>query len=102
MTTDPSAVLKPGAKTGDYELSGSLDFASVPALLKQGYDWLGSASQVRIDLSGVTHCNSAAIGLLLEWLRQARLRKTALRFHEIPAPLLEIARASEVQDLLIT
>jgi phospholipid transport system transporter-binding protein len=97
-----SAVLKPVGKSGDYELSGNVDFASVPALLKQGYEWLGSGSQVQISLSGVTHCNSAAIGLLLEWLRQARLRKTALRFREIPASLLEIARASEVQDLLST
>jgi phospholipid transport system transporter-binding protein len=88
-------------KPGDYQLAGSLDFASVAVLLKQGYDWLGSGSRVEVSLAGVTHCNSAAIGLLLEWLRQARSRKTTLRFRDIPAPLVEIARASEVQDLLI-
>ena len=99
MNTGP-AMLKPGDKPGSYSLTGSLDFVSVSPLLQQGYDWLGSRAQVQIDLSGVTHCNSAAIGLLLEWLRQAGLRKTAVRFRNIPGALLEIARVSDIQDLL--
>lgn len=93
------ALLKPGGKPGEYRLSGSLDFASVPVLLRQGYDWLGGG-QMRIDLSAVSHCNSAALGLLLEWQRQARTRNASLLFHNIPAGLLEIARVCEVQDLL--
>jgi phospholipid transport system transporter-binding protein len=99
MNTGP-AMLKPGDKPGNYSLTGSLDFASVSPLLQQGYDWLGNGAQVQVDLSGVSHCNSAAIGLLLEWLRQARLRKTGIRFRNIPTALLEIARVSDVQDLL--
>jgi phospholipid transport system transporter-binding protein len=102
MSTGP-AVLKPAAGgQAQYELSGSVDFATVPGLLRQGYDWLGDNSRIRVNLSGVTHCNSAALGLLLEWLRQARLRKTTLHFNAVPQALLEIARASEVQDLLST
>jgi phospholipid transport system transporter-binding protein len=99
MNTAP-AMLKPGDKPGSYNLTGSLDFASVSPLLKQGYDWLGNGAQVQVDLSGVSHCNSAAIGLLLEWLRQARLRKTGIRFRNIPMALQEIARVSDVQSLL--
>lgn len=95
-----AALLQPG-KPGEYQLSGSLDFASVPVLLRQGYDWLAGGS-VRLDLSAVTHCNSAALGLLLEWLRQAKARKTGLLLRKIPAPLLEIARVSELQDFLIS
>lgn len=92
------AQLTPG-EPGEYRLSGSLDFASVPALLRRGYDWL-SGSEVRLDLAGVSHCNSAALGLLLEWRRQAGARKTNLLLRNIPAALLEIARVSEVQDFL--
>jgi phospholipid transport system transporter-binding protein len=99
MNTGP-AMLQPGNKPGTYSLSGSLDFVSVSPLLQQGYDWLGNGAEVQVDLSGVGHCNSAAIGLLLEWLRQARLRKTGIRFRNIPAALLEIARVSDIQDLL--
>jgi phospholipid transport system transporter-binding protein len=99
MNTGP-AMLKPGDKPDNYSLTGCLDFASVSPLLQQGYDWLGSGAQVQVDLSGVSHCNSAAIGLLLEWLRQARLRKTGIRFRNIPKALLEIARVSDIQDLL--
>jgi phospholipid transport system transporter-binding protein len=102
MSAGP-AVLKPATGgQAQYELSGSVDFATVPGLLRQGYDWLGDNSRIRVNLSGVTHCNSAALGLLLEWLRQARLRKTTLHFNAVPQALLEIARASEVQDLLST
>ena len=99
MSSVPT-LLKPGSRPGEYQLSGSLDFMSVPGLLRQGYQWLDSASPIQLDLSGVTHCNSAALGLLLEWMRQAAARKTSLFLRNIPAPLLEIARVSEIQDLL--
>jgi phospholipid transport system transporter-binding protein len=84
---------------GDYRLSGALDFVSVPALLRQPPDWL-AGPQVRVDLSGVTGCNSAAVGLLLEWLRRGAARNSELRFVNIPLSLLEIARVSDVQRLL--
>jgi phospholipid transport system transporter-binding protein len=92
-------MLKP-AGPGDYQLSGSLDFISVPGLLRQGYDWLDGGSRVQLDLSGVTRCNSAALGLLLEWRRQAAARKTALLLRNIPRSLLEIARVSELESFL--
>ena len=97
--TDSAAMLKQ-AGSGHYQLSGSLDFVSVPDLLRQGYGWLDGGSHVQLDLSGVTHCNSAALGLLLEWRRQAAARKTTLLLHNIPAPLLEIARVSELESFL--
>jgi len=97
--TDSAAMLKP-AGPGDYQLSGCLDFASVPGLLRQGNDWLGDGIRVQLDLSGVTHCNSAALGLLLEWRRQAAARKTSLHLRNIPPSLLEIARVSELESLL--
>jgi phospholipid transport system transporter-binding protein len=99
MSADSTATLQPAGK-GEYRLTGSLDFVSVPVLLRRGYDWLAGGSEVRVDLSGVAHCNSAALGLLLEWRRQARARKTSLLFRNIPASLLEIARVSEMQDFL--
>lgn len=98
MSAD-GAQLAPGGEPGEYRLSGSLDFTSVCVLLKGGYDWL-AGDRVRLDLSGVSHCNSAALGLLLEWRRQAHIRKTGLLFSNIPSALLEIARVSELQNLL--
>ncbi|HEX5056075.1 MAG TPA: STAS domain-containing protein [Gammaproteobacteria bacterium] len=97
--TDSAATLKPTG-AGDYQLSGCLDFISVPRLLRQGHDWLGNGSRVQLDLSGVTRCNSAALGLLLEWRRQAAARKTGLLLRNIPPPLLEIARVSELESFL--
>ncbi|HEY3486470.1 MAG TPA: STAS domain-containing protein [Gammaproteobacteria bacterium] len=100
MSTAAATLDPVSGKASNYRLTGSLNFNTVPKLLQQGYDWLGENARVQIDLSAVTHAGSAGIGLLLEWLRQAQLRKTTIRFSNIPPALLEIARISDVADWL--
>jgi phospholipid transport system transporter-binding protein len=98
-TVQSTAVLKPGQKPGDFILSGVLDFDTVPVLLQQGFEWL-QPGRICVDLAQVEHGNSAGIGLLLEWLRQARLRNTAIRYQNIPASLQAVARICGVDDWL--
>ncbi len=85
---------------GNLALVGELDFDSVASLLEQGLAKLNSADALVLDLSGVTRANSAGLALLLEWLEQGRRRGVDLRFANLPASLVDIARISNATDLL--
>ena len=86
---------------GRYALSGKLDFATVTSLLAQGRALLMSEAGIEMDLSGVTHADSAGLALLIEWLRQAKLQSRQLRYLNLPAQLQSLASISDVDDLLV-
>lgn len=87
---------------GHYSLSGELSFATVTELLQQSRSLFAGESSVEVDLSGVTHGDSAGLSLLIEWLRQAKLQSRQLRYVALPAQLNALASISDVDGLLAT
>jgi phospholipid transport system transporter-binding protein len=85
---------------GRYSVSGELNFATVTDLLLQSREMFAGESSIELDLSGVTHADSAGLSLLIEWLRQARLQGRQLRYVALPAQLSALAGISEVDGLL--
>jgi phospholipid transport system transporter-binding protein len=55
-----------------------------------------------IDLAGVTASDSAGLALLIEWLSVAKSAGRSLRFENIPSQLQQLARLSEVEELLVS
>ena len=88
------------AGPGEFRVSGVLDFASVGRLEAAARPLLNRAADAVVDLGGVERANSAALALLLEWVDQARRARRRLRFRGVPAGVLEIAKVSNVADLL--
>ena len=92
-----------------YLISGVVDFSTVPDLIKkvsvylQAYKQSEQAAKIEIDLSKITSCNSAALALMLEMVRQACLKNITLLFKNLPEALLTIAKAygveSEIRDI---
>ncbi len=95
----PTAKLVP-LTAGRYSVSGELSFATVTDLLRQSRSLFAGESSMELDLSGVTHADSAGLSLLIEWLRQARLQGRQLRYVALPAQLKALAAISEVEGLL--
>lgn len=85
---------------GQYVVSGELSFATVTDLLLQGRSVFAGDSDMQVDLSGVTHADSAGLSLLIEWLRQAKLQGKQLHYLALPAQLNALANISEVDVLL--
>ncbi len=83
-----------------YLISGPLRFDSVPVLWKTSLGLINGASPLVLDLGKVTRADSAALALLLEWMREARRRKLEIQFKNIPEQMLAIARASRLDHLL--
>ena len=94
-----SATLQRG-RDGRWRLGGKLDFASVAALQPRLGEALQHGDALDIDLSGVTRTNSAGLALLLQWQEDAARRGVALRILHPPKSLIELARLSNLEQVL--
>jgi phospholipid transport system transporter-binding protein len=82
-------------------LSGELRFDTVGSLLDTGDRVIREGHLAVIDLAGVSAGDSAGLALLIEWLSIARGIQQPLRYENIPCQLQQLARLSEVEELLL-
>jgi phospholipid transport system transporter-binding protein len=80
---------------------GSLHFTTVSALLPLGVDAIKSSRAAVIDLAAVTASDSSGLALLIEWLSVAKATAHVLKYENIPSQLQQLARLSEVEELLV-
>ena len=85
---------------GRVEIHGELNFASVALLWNASRECLGEGDALDIDLSHVERSDSAGLALLVECLRHARQSGKTIRFFNIPAQMLAIARVSGLDQVL--
>ena len=94
------ALLGPGRAA----VSGTLSFATAGELLSPGCVSIcvsiGSGEAHSIDLAGVSSTDSAGLALLIEWLSLAKCSGQTLRYENIPSQLQQLAKLSEVDELL--
>ena len=80
---------------------GLLHFATVSDLLPAGVYAIKRNEAGVIDLAGVTASDSAGLALLIEWLSVAKCENKVLRYENVPSQLQQLARLSEVEELLL-
>jgi phospholipid transport system transporter-binding protein len=85
---------------GRSRVNGVLHFTTVTALLRSGSEAIATDRAAVIDLSGVKDSDSSGLALLIEWLSIARAEHKSLRYENIPAQLHQLARLSDVEELL--
>ena len=85
---------------GILAINGEFGFATASNLLKQGKNLMDPNKELTIDLSGVTGSDSAGLAVMLEWMDSHRATGQQLHFLNVPESLLEIARVSNLIDLL--
>lgn len=84
---------------GRLVVRGRLTIATVPALFEAGLQHLAS-EDLLVDLSQVEAVDSAAVSMLLGWLRAAQRSQRTLRVTGLPEDLLSLARLYGVAELL--
>jgi phospholipid transport system transporter-binding protein len=88
------------SRDGDYlRVSGRLTMETVGALYHAALQPDGDGT-LEVDLAQVEAADSAAVSLLLCWLRRAQHDGTALSFSNIPDNLLSLARLYGIAELL--
>lgn len=80
-------------------VSGAMTVDSVEALLAESAPMI-AAGDLEVDLGRVDDVDSAALGLVFEWLRQAHARNASLVFVNLPANLASLATLYGVLDLI--
>ncbi len=85
---------------GIVTINGEFGFSTASELLKQGQSLINARQPLTIDLNGVTGSDSAGLAIMLEWMDSYKRAGQALHFINVPESLLEIARVSNLIDLL--
>src|SRR6185312_3063029 len=96
MAADSALRLDRGTP-GTLVLSGALSFATAAAALQALDEALRPGDRARLDLAGVSSCDSAGLACLLA---VARGRGQALSLQHVPDGLRTLARVSGVEALL--
>lgn len=85
---------------GRFALHGDLDLEAVPGLLEESEPLFKRYPFQQIDLGKVNRSDSMGVALLVEWLRQAKAQQRQLRYRNVPAQMMAIIQAAELEDLL--
>lgn len=72
---------------------------TVGPLLDAGLALIGS-DEVEFDFSVVPEVDSAAIGLMFEWMREAQLKGGGITFTHLPKALVSLATLYGVLELI--
>lgn len=83
-----------------FRLAGRLGFDTVDVIWDSCRKRLDAATAPVVDLGEVTHVDSAGLALLLELVGAASAAGKHLRLLRVPPKLMDLARISEVSDLL--
>ena len=85
---------------GKFALSGKMTFGTAGDILSESEEPFEQHTRIEVDLSGVTHTDSAGLALLLEWITWANHTVREIRFTGVPPKLDAIAKVTEVDRLL--
>lgn len=84
---------------GHIQVPSRLTIDTVTPLFKNGLP-ATTETQLVVDLAAVKTVDSAAVSLLLGWLREAQNKNVKLCFAHVPENLLSLARLYGVVDML--
>ena len=88
-------------KTDHYGVVGDLTFETVVTIEKEGFAVIDEGGKnITLDLSHVQLCSSAAVALLLSWLRYAKKRQKVLLFSGVPASLMAMIQSAELESII--
>ena len=88
-----------GRDGGRVQVPSHLTIETVTSLFKNGLQASGETPLV-VDLAQVETVDSAAVSLLLAWLREAQRSSVQLCFAHVPENLLSLARLYGIADML--
>jgi phospholipid transport system transporter-binding protein len=96
-----TAALVSSLGDGRYRVEGDITIDGIGAVLARPVALAGApGAAASVDLSGLSDFDSAALGVLLEWKRQAARSGTRVVYVNLPAKLLSLARLYGVAELL--
>ena len=83
-------------------VSGGVDATTAAALAAAGNQWMANTSshELCVSFEGVDKASSAALSVLLEWMRTSRQYSLSITSVDLSAPLRRLAELAELETLL--
>ncbi len=85
---------------GHYLVEGVLMMHTVMSVLNEAAFIFNSQQEINIDFAHVENSDSAAVALIISWLAKAKQKNIKLHFLHPPQQILDIAKASDLLDIL--
>ena len=86
---------------GRLVLSGKLDYQTIPAIYQASLPLLATCSRCCFDFSAVEpSTNSAALALMLEWVKYAKKLGKPVEFQQVSKELLTVASIAGIEGIL--
>ena len=85
---------------GGYALTGRVTVDTVPVLLEESRDLFAAGEATSIDCAGIEQADSAAVALMLEWMRQAAAAEAEVVFAGLPERMRSIVAVSDLEDVI--
>jgi len=84
---------------GVYKINGDLTFERASEVFK-AIDFSNiEENHIEVDLGGLEQSDSAALAVMLEWMRQAESRGKQIQFSKIPAQLEKLIEMADLQKI---
>ena len=77
-----------------FVIDGDLTFSSIDRRTLKAASFVTQGKDIVIDLSRVSCTDSAGLALMIEWLKQSRIKRSKVRFKNIPTQLMTLAKLS--------
>lgn len=85
---------------GLHAVAGELTYATAAKVRTAGRAVIAPGATVTFDLAGVTRVDSAALALVVDWLRAGAEAGVQVRLRSVPAALRDLARVCDADELL--
>ena len=102
VAADKASFQIAGSSPGRLIARGALTFETAGRARAQGRIALRNAGpKLAMDCGAISQSDSAGLAVLLDWLAEARRSGRSLRYEQLPAGLLGLARISAVDEFLL-
>lgn len=81
-------------------VSGSLMVGNVMSVYEKSLASLNSGAAFLFDFSAVKESDSTALALVIEWIKLANTKNQPIKFISLPANLIAIAQAANLEHMV--
>ncbi|NRB69854.1 MAG: STAS domain-containing protein [Vibrio sp.] len=83
-----------------YQITGSLDRESVPALWRSLCNWKTTSSTIEISLEKIERVDSTGMVMLIHLLEHAKKQNCHIMLSFVPKQLLTLFQLSNIEELI--
>lgn len=82
-------------------INGDLSYHTVNMFHLEAQSLFAKNKDITVDFSAIKKCDSAALALIIEWIKHAKMQQKKLTLISFPSRLASLARAAHIDQLIL-